>query len=92
MPQTATLQITLDEDRAKLIQKLLETGLYSGENEVVQAGLSRLQDEDDVRERWLREVAVPAYERMLADPSLGIPLEDVERELAADMENMVKQR
>jgi Arc/MetJ-type ribon-helix-helix transcriptional regulator len=39
------------------------------------------RDEDAELEQWLKEVGVPIYERMKADPSSAIPIEQVEQHL-----------
>jgi hypothetical protein len=40
-----------------------------------------LKEESEEQERWEREVVVPAYNRLMADPSSAIPIEEVERHL-----------
>ncbi len=43
----------------------------------MRAGIGALQERDVAVERWLREEVAPAYDSMKADPSRGIPAEQV---------------
>ena len=61
----------------------MASGAYATASEVVRAGLRALQERDTVVERWLREEVVPVAAAMEADPSRGIPAEEVFAELRA---------
>jgi len=50
---------------------------------VIHEGLEALKHEAEERGRWEREVLMPAHDRLMADPSSAIPLEEVERNLEA---------
>ena len=78
MPQGRTLHVTLSEDKLNLVRSKVESGEFHSESEVLEAYIADLQRREHEVEEWLREVAVPAYERILADPSRGIPVEQVE--------------
>jgi hypothetical protein len=64
----------------------------SSEEDQVEDLLSLTEDHKDALEVWMREVVVPDYQRFLADPSIGIPFEEVEAELDRDMEEILKGR
>jgi len=77
MAQASTLQVTLPQESLDFVQSKVASGEFASESEVIREGLAALQDKDAGFEAWARELAVPAYERLLADPSLGIPLDQV---------------
>jgi len=83
MAQTSTLQVTLPQESVDFVQSKVASGEFDSESEVVREGIAALQDKDAGFEQWAREVAVPAYERLLADPSRGIPLDQVRKNLAS---------
>jgi Arc/MetJ-type ribon-helix-helix transcriptional regulator len=83
MPQASDLQVTLPQESIDFIQSKVASGEFSSESEVILEGIAELRDKDLAFERWAREVAVPAYERLLADPSRGIPLDRVRANFAA---------
>jgi antitoxin ParD1/3/4 len=69
--------VSLPVEQAEYIDSLVSSGAYASASEVVRAGLRALQERDAAVERWLREEVAPAYDAMQADPSRGIPLQDV---------------
>jgi Arc/MetJ-type ribon-helix-helix transcriptional regulator len=76
------IQFTLtDEAAIEFIRRKVRSGEYASETDVVNEGVMALKDESEERERWEREVVVPAYNRLMADPSSAIPIEEVERHL-----------
>jgi antitoxin ParD1/3/4 len=87
MPHTLTLQVTVSEETLDFVKKKLQTGDYSSEGEVIDEIVTSARENEAELEQWLREVAVPAYKNHLADPSTGIPLEQVKAELAEDLKN-----
>jgi antitoxin ParD1/3/4 len=46
-------------------------------SEVVRSGQRALQGRDAAIDRWLRQEVVPIAAAMLADPSQGIPVDEV---------------
>ena len=72
---------TLPEETVGFVDKLVASGAYASEAEVVQAGLEALRDQNAEIERWLREDVVPVANSMRADPSRGIPIEKVRKSL-----------
>jgi antitoxin ParD1/3/4 len=68
---------SLPTEQASYIDSLVASGTYASASEVVRAGLRALQERDAAIERWLRDEVVPVYDAMQADPSRGIPAEQV---------------
>ncbi len=77
MRSTQQLSITLPIGMAQLVRAKVESGEYASESEVIRDGLRALQARDQAVERWLREEVAPAYEAMKADPSRGIPADQM---------------
>lgn len=80
--------ITISDEDAEAIDRLLATGRIRSPSDVILVGLLAIEDErgwdgDPEFERWLREEVVPAMDRMRADPDRGIPAERVLAELEA---------
>src|SRR5258706_4641017 len=87
-PQRRTF--SLPAEQASYIDGLVASGAYASASEVVRAGLRALQERDAAVERWLREEVVPVYDEMEADPSLGIPAEQVFEEIRAEHAALMK--
>lgn len=74
------------------IRLKVSSGEFASEAEVIEEGLALMQDsevpfasphrEEEI-EKWLHEVVGPIYDRMKADPSRGIPAEQVLQRLEA---------
>jgi antitoxin ParD1/3/4 len=77
MPTVEKRTISLPPAQASYIDSLVEGGTYASASEVVRAGLRALQERDAVVERWLKEEVIPVYDAMVADPSRGIPADQV---------------
>ena len=72
--------ISLPAEQGAFIDRLVESGEYGSASEVVRAGIRALQQHDKAIEHWLRTEVAETYDRMVADPSRGIPIEDVRAE------------
>jgi len=81
MSATQKRTFSLSEEQADFIDAKVETGDYASASEVVRAGLRALKERDEAIERWLREEVVPTYDAMKADPSRGIPADEVFAEI-----------
>jgi putative addiction module CopG family antidote len=77
MRSTRQLSITLPNEMADMVRAKVESGAYASESEVIREGLRSLQDRDAAIERWLRDEVAPTYDRMIADPSRAIPIDEV---------------
>lgn len=75
--------IALGNHYESFIKQQLESGRYNNASEVVRAGLRMLEDFEASRERWLRQEIPARMADMRADPSAGIPAEQVFDELEA---------
>jgi antitoxin ParD1/3/4 len=76
------IEITLeDEAIVEFVRGKVRSGEYASEADVVRVSLEALRHEALELERWERDVVVPAYDRLMADPSSTIPIEQVERHL-----------
>lgn len=83
---------TLPNEQANYIDHLVESGTYASASEVVRAGIRALQERDTAVERWLREDVAQTYDTMMADPSRGIPAEQVFAEFRARHASRLKDR
>jgi len=83
MSSPAKRTFSLPVEQANYIDTLVASGSYASASEVVRAGLRALQERDTAVERWLREEVVTVYDAMQADPTRGIPAEQVGERLRA---------
>ena len=85
------IQITLsDEAAVEFVRSKVRSGEYASEADVIHEGPEALRQEAEERERWEREVLVPAHDRLMANPSSAIPLELVEKNLEAKRRELSK--
>lgn len=87
MAAARLLHIALPQELADFVSVKVTSGDYATESAVIEAALRTLQDRDAALEDWLRREVVPAYEELQADPSRGIPLDEVQAALDAAWEN-----
>jgi antitoxin ParD1/3/4 len=92
MPATAKRTFSLPADQAQYIDSLVASGTYTTASEVVAAGLRELQERDAALEQWLREEVVPVVDAMEADPSRGIPADQVLAELRSHHRERTKRQ
>lgn len=79
-----SIQVMLDDPKlVEFVRAKVRSGEYASEADVIQVALRDLQTEFDDFERWEREVVLPAYEAYLANPSTGIPIEEIRSEIEA---------
>ena len=83
MSDIAKRTFSLPAEHAAFIDRKVSSGAYASGSEVVRAGLRALQERDAAVERWLREDVAPTHDALKADPSRGIPAEQVFAELRA---------
>ncbi|HUD22821.1 MAG TPA: hypothetical protein VMQ60_08265 [Acidobacteriaceae bacterium] len=81
MPQNHLNLTITDEAAIEFVRGRVQSGEYASESDVVHEGLMALKEETDERERWEREVLLPAHDRLMANPASAIPIEQVERNL-----------
>jgi antitoxin ParD1/3/4 len=69
--------VSLPPEQSDYVDDLVASGAFASASEVVRAGLRALQERDAAVERWLREDVATAYDAIQADPSRGVPAEEV---------------
>ncbi len=79
MPQSQIHVTLTDEAAIEFIRGKVRSGEFASESDVIHEGLKALKEESEERERWEREVLLPAHDRLMANPSSAIPIEQVER-------------
>jgi antitoxin ParD1/3/4 len=78
------MTITLTSDQAAYyVEFLVSSGKYASASEVVHAGIHALEEHNHFVRRWLKTDVAPVYDLMVADPSPGIPIDDVIEQLRA---------
>lgn len=77
MRTTQQFSITLPIDMAEIVEEKIKSGGYASVSEVVRDGMRALLERDTVVERWLREEIVAGHADYLADPSQGVPADEV---------------
>jgi len=92
MPSATKRTFSLPDEQSAYIDKQVDTGTYGSASEVVRAGLRALQERDAVIERWLIEEVVPTYDKMMANPSRGIPAEEVFAQIRAHHEKRLREK
>ena len=80
---TSPIHITLSDEAAiEFVRNKVRSGAYASETDVVRKGISVLQDEDAELERWLTEVGGSRCDSFQANPSSGITIDQLEKNLA----------
>jgi antitoxin ParD1/3/4 len=82
--------VPLPEEEADYVDSLVAAGTYATDSEVVRAGLDALRAQEAEIEDWLREEVLPVVEAMEADPSRGIPIDEVFDAIRARHREQVK--
>ena len=83
MRNTQAISITLPHDMAAMVKAKVTSGEYATESEVIRDGLRTLLARDAALESWLRGEVAKSYDEFAADPSSGIPAEDMMARLRA---------
>ena len=77
MRTTQQFSITLPLDMAEMVEGQIKSGSYASVSEVVRDGVRALMERDAAVERWLREEVLAGHSEYLADPSQGVPAEEI---------------
>lgn len=77
MRTTQALTITLPHEMLEMVKAKVSSGEYATESEVIRDGLRTLLARDAAIEKWLQEEVVKSYDECEADPTLGIPAEQI---------------
>ena len=83
MRNTQPISVTLPHDMAAMVKAKVASGEYASESEVILDGLRTLQARDAALESWLRGEVAKSYDEFAADPSSGIPADEVMARLRA---------
>ena len=81
MPQASTLQVKLSVKSVEYLKKKVASGEFASESDALDDMVAARRDEDAELERWLKEVIRVRHESYMANPSSGIPIEQVEKHL-----------
>lgn len=75
------LSIELSEELAEIVDALVASGSYADASEVIQEALELLAEQDAPLEEWEEKEFAAAYDEWKANPTGGIPLEEVSARL-----------
>ena len=75
--------VSLPQEHAAFIDRLVKTGAYGSASEVVRAGLRALQERDAAVERWLRDEVAKTCDEIAADPDRVVLADAVQQHLRA---------
>jgi len=62
---------------AAVVHDKISSGQYASASEVVRDGLRALMERDAVVEKWLREEVAAGHAEYFADPSKGVPADQI---------------
>jgi len=82
MRSTQQFSVTLPNEMAQMVKSKVSSGEYASESEVIRDGLRALQARDKALENWLRTEGVAAYDKLKADPSRALSVDQVRQHLA----------
>jgi len=77
MRSTQQFSITLPVAMAELVERKIQSGAYATVSEVMRDGLRALMEREAAVERWLREEVVAGHAEYMADPSKGVPADQI---------------
>lgn len=82
MEATRRLEVEVPEELAQWVQEQVDAGRFENASNAVGCGLTaiREQDEDEL-EDWVREEIAAGYDEWKANPTGGIPIEEVSARL-----------
>ncbi len=82
MRSTQQFSVTLPNEMALMVKSKVSSGEYASESEVIRDGLRALQARDKALETWLHTEAAAAYDKLKADPSRALSIDQVRQHLA----------
>jgi antitoxin ParD1/3/4 len=83
VPGISKRTVSLPDEHAAYIDRMVASGAFASASEVVRAGLRALQEREAAVERWLQEDVALVYDAMQEEPERGIELSDVFEDLRA---------
>lgn len=81
MRTTQQFSVTLPTEMAQMVKTKVSSGEYASESEVIRDGLRALQARDKALESWLRTEGVASYDKLKADPSRALSVDQVRQHL-----------
>lgn len=69
--------VSLPEEHAAYIDKMVASGAFASASEVVRAGLRALQEREAAVDRWLREEVGPVHDALRDDPARALSADTV---------------
>ncbi|RVJ70760.1 type II toxin-antitoxin system ParD family antitoxin [Sinorhizobium meliloti] len=82
MRSTQQFSVTLPNDMAQMVKSKVSSGEYASESDVIRDGLRALQARDKGLEAWLRTEVATTYDKLKADPSRALSVDQVRQHLA----------
>ena len=77
MSNSRQFSITLPIEMAEVVERKIRSGVYASASDVVRDGMQALMEREAAMERWVRDEVVAGHAEYLADPSRGVPAEDI---------------
>ena len=77
MPASRSLNITLPDDVARIVERKIASGAYQSESDVLREGVLALEEREAGVEAWLRDEVGPTYDRVVSGEEKLIPINDV---------------
>ena len=77
MRTTQQFSITLPNDMAAAVEAKITSGAYASVSEVMRDGMRALMERDAAVEKWLRDEVISGHQEYLADPSKGVPADQI---------------
>jgi antitoxin ParD1/3/4 len=84
--------ISLPREQSSYIDGLVGSGKYSSASEVVRAGLRAVRERDAAIGQWLKNEVALTYDAMEANPSRGVGLDEVLKNLQRHHSRKTRQR
>lgn len=89
MDATRRLEIELPEGMAEGVRARVESGEFASESDVVRAGIELLDEQDEPHDAEVDALLAEGYDAWKANPTGGIPLEEVDARLDEERKRRV---
>jgi antitoxin ParD1/3/4 len=77
MRASQQFRVSLPAEIAEAVEEKVKSGAYASVSEVMRDGVRALLERDRDVEQWLRDEVVPGHAEYLADPSKGVPADQI---------------
>ncbi len=76
------IEITLEDTATvEFVRGKVRSGEFASEADVVRESIDAMRGENEERGQWEQEVLLPAHDRLMADLTLAVSYEDLQRSL-----------